>query len=236
MNIINIIKNFFKKIKNKNLLEISEKTERNLDKLVIFDWGGVIESHSEGEYNLYKAIESILKRFNTDLESENNLGKRYVKFLVNKKEDETRDSFTRVKEEFNLNCTREEFESAYEGEFNKIEYYKDVVEFIHSIKKYCKIGILSNLGKRDKNRLDKQVDLKQFDYVWLSFELKVNKPKEEIYKIVEEECKLESDKILFIDDAEENLIIPKQMGWNVLQASGHELEIIKKNVFKFLNI
>ena len=81
MNIINVIKNFFKKIKNKNLLEISEKTERNLDKLIIFDWGGVIESHSEGEYNLYKVIENILKRFNIDLESEENLGKRYVKFL-----------------------------------------------------------------------------------------------------------------------------------------------------------
>ena len=29
--------------------------EYNKDKIVIFDWGGIVESHKEGEYNSNKA-------------------------------------------------------------------------------------------------------------------------------------------------------------------------------------
>lgn len=32
------------------------------EKVVIFDWGGVIESHKEGEYNWHSVIETIIKR------------------------------------------------------------------------------------------------------------------------------------------------------------------------------
>ena len=37
----------------------------------------------------------------------------------------------------------------------------------------------------DKDRIDKQMNLSKFDYVWLSYELKYRKPEIEIYEIVE---------------------------------------------------
>ena len=36
----------------------------NYNKIVIFDWGGIIESHREGEYNVDTAIENLIKQFN----------------------------------------------------------------------------------------------------------------------------------------------------------------------------
>ena len=36
------------------------------EKIVIFDWGGVIESHREGEYSLNTAITNFIKHFNND--------------------------------------------------------------------------------------------------------------------------------------------------------------------------
>ena len=120
--------------------------------------------------------------------------------------------FDKIRNEFNLQCSEDDFYKFYEEEFNRIEYYKDVVEYAHSLKSKCKIGILSNLGKVDIARLDKQVDLKVFDYVWLSYELKCSKPNEKVYKIVEKDCNISPNNILFIDDVQKNLEPAKERG------------------------
>ena len=99
---------------------------------------------------------------------------------------------------------------------------------------YKRQGILSNLGTIDKQRLDKQVDLKQFDYVWLSCELKYSKPNKKVYEIVENDCKLDPTNILFIDDVQANLEPAKEKGWNICNAFGYELDKIQRCVEKFL--
>lgn len=205
----------------------------NSEKIVIFDWGGVIESHK------VNIIERIIKHFN-ELETEN-IVERYYSKSVHKYGTDNRSIqnnkwFESLNEEFNLNCTPEEFYECYIKEFDKVEYYRDVVNFAHSLKDKCKIGILSNLGSLDKQRLDKQVDLKQFNYVWLSFELKCRKPEEKIYKIVEKDCKLKPENILIIDDSKENIKTAQELGWNTCNATGEELDFIKESVNNFLKI
>ena len=208
------------------------------DRIIIFDWGGIIESHKEGEYSINKAIINLIKHFNNE-EDENTIVERYhaqsvedITYHIYLENDKW---FQKIKHEFNLKCTTEEFYNYYVKEFDKIEYYKEVVEYAHRLKEKCKIGILSNLGSLDKQRLDKQVDLKQFDYVWLSFELNCRKPREKIYEIVENDCKIEPKHILFIDDGKENIEVAKSRGWNTCLATGHELDIIKQKVNEFLN-
>ena len=180
----------------------------------------------------------MIKHFNNK-EDENTIVERYhaqsvedITYHIYLENDRW---FEKIKKEFNLECNSEEFYDYYIKEFDKIEYYKDVVEFAHSLKDRCKIAILSNLGSLDKQRLDKQVDLKEFDYVWLSFELNCRKPKEKIYEIVEKDCKIEPKNILFIDDSKENIEVAKNRGWNTCLATGHELDKIREKVNKFLN-
>ena len=210
----------------------------NYNKIVIFDWGGIIESHREGEYNVDTAIENLIKQFNPT-ESKNIVERYYIRsvqFGVNDIRDIKENKwFEQIKEEFSLKCTAQEFYDYYIKEFDNIEYYKDVVEYAHSLKEKCQIGILSNLGYLDKQRLDKQVELKKFDYVWLSFELKCRKPDKKIYKIVEKNCKIKPENILFIDDSKENIETAKQLGWNTCNAYGYELDKIKEKVKEFLN-
>lgn len=117
----------------------------------------------------------------------------------------------------------------------KVDYYKEVVEYAHSLKDKCKIGILSNLSYLDKERIDRQVNLNMFDYVWLSFDLKCRKPDEIIYEKVEVDLKCENKNILFIDDTLVNIEIAKKRGWNTCHASGYELDKIKESVEAFLN-
>lgn len=208
----------------------------NANKIVIFDWGGVIESHREGEYSLNTAITNFIKHFNNKV-NENNLIERYFDVCTRKVEEGNKEDtwFEKIRNEFNIQCSEDEFYKFYEEEFNRIEYYKDVVEYAHSLKAKCKIGILSNLGKVDIARLDKQVDLKVFDYVWLSCELKCSKPNEKVYKIVEKDCNISPNNILFIDDVQKNLEPAKERGWNTCNAYGYELDKIRNSVEKFIN-
>lgn len=216
---------------------------KNNNKIIIFDWGGVIESHYEGEYNCDNAILGIMKSFDVSLNEKEKINKFIScyndEFNIcigecNKIEDIEK-WFYRIKKEFNLNCNFEEFCKIYIKEFSKVYFYKDVVELAHSLKDKCKIGILSNLMYLDKERIDKQVDLKQFDYVWLSFEIGYIKPNEKIYEFVEKECKIKPENILFIDDAQKNIIKAKQKGWNTCQATGHQIDKIKNAINDFLN-
>ena len=47
------------------------KEIENKNKIVIFDWGGVIESHKEGEYSIDRAIINLIKHFNSKEDEKN---------------------------------------------------------------------------------------------------------------------------------------------------------------------
>lgn len=216
--------------------------EKRNDKIVIFDWGGVIESHRAGEYNLKDALKSTLKRLHVDIEDKDVI-KSINRFYYNKlgnpigaqnKKEEIDAWFEHIKEIFYINISLEEFTKIYETEFAKVEYYKEVVTYAHTLKENVKIGILSNLSFLDKKRLDTQVNLDKFDYVWLSFELNSRKPDEEIYRKVEQTCNLQANHILLIDDCKENIEMAKKRGWKTCNAFGYELEKIQKTVTEFL--
>lgn len=211
-------------------------------KLVIFDWGGIVESHKDDEYNCYIATINFIKRFCSDISDEEILNKYFSCNTNNNGKtigeisnvDGIMEWFEKIKTTFNFECTFEKFCKVYEEEFMKIHFYKDVVDFAHSLKDICLIGILSNLCYLDKSRIDMQFNLNKFDFVWLSFELQCRKPNTKIYELVEKDCKIKPENILFIDDTLENLIIAKERGWNICHACGYELDKIKKEVQKFL--
>lgn len=215
------------------------------NKIVIFDWGGVIESHKDGEYNLDKAIISFIKALKPGVDELSILDRFYkaIRFKEKKLEDTFKKlnekermifKYERIKEEFKIESNYDTYYNTYIEEFDKIYYYKEVVEVAHDIKKYCLTGILSNLGEIDKVRLDKQVNLNKFDYVWLSCDEGFRKPEEKIYQIVENECNIKTNNILFIDDSKENIEVAKKRGWNVCNAYGYEINKIIDSIINFL--
>lgn len=217
----------------------------NNNKIVIFDWGGIVESHFTGEFNCFTARKEILSKINPNLETEN-------LDIISQKWDECRHDenginistqndikdvekwFKRLKLKFELNCSFEEFCYTYIEVSKQTTYYKNVAEYARSLKEKCKIGILSSLCKLDEPRIDMHYHLSEFDYVWLSFKLDCDKPDEMIYKIVEEECGIPANNILFIDDRKENIETAQKRGWNTCHTTGQTLEKIKTCVDNFL--
>ena len=213
-----------------------------MDKIVIFDWGGVCESHENNLQDLKEAKIRLIKRLNSTLSEQEILQKWSNKtqsgILIGttNNESDIKDWFNLIQKNMNINIDLENFKRLYEEEMKSVKYYTDVVKYAHSLKDRCKIAILSNLMPFDKKRINDQYDLSKFDYVYLSFELGMRKPDRKIYEYVLDDLKISPENILFIDDDADNILMAKKCGWNTCQAFGYELNKIKNSVEKFLDI
>lgn len=200
------------------------------NKLVLFDWGGIVEKHA-GKNGMYQQFDGFLRELGllgkTDL-GEYSLSSKAsiedIKFV-----------FKDLSHRFNLTITFEEFLNTYYKYYDKVEYFKDVSEFEKSLKDKCFIGILSNLSVLDKSRIDKQLNLSEYDYVFLSFEIGEVKPNKEIYEYVLNNVPFKGSDILFLDDAESNINAALSLGINACLVKGEDLDNIKLCVNKFLD-
>ena len=120
------------------------------DKIVIWDWGGIVESHFQGENNWDMAKINIINYLTAEtkqLEAQTILNKwKECKYGQDGKcvsevnsEEEMQNWFKRLAEKFNLQCDYNKFCQVYQEEGEKIKYYRTVVEFAHSLKGKCKI-------------------------------------------------------------------------------------------------
>lgn len=211
-----------------------------MQKIVIFDWGGVVLNHENNCEQIYKATVRLIRHFNKDISEEeilenwtfrNSLG-HHAGTLNDEKS--IKDWVNTLEKVMNIDVEFEVFKEKYEEEFGKVEHYKEVVEYIHSLKDKCKIGILSNLNAFDRKRIDEHMDFKKFDYVFLSFEIGIKKPDREVYEYVSDKLKVAPENILFIDDKIINIKAAESCGWKTCNTYGYELEKIKEAVNKFL--
>lgn len=211
-----------------------------MKKVVIFDWGGIVESHENNMADLLNARIRTIKRFNPSLSSQEalrlwtNITPRDKNAGTINDSEEIKEWLDLIKKNLKIHVSNEELVKAYEEEGTKIKYYKDVVSFAHSLKNRCEIAILSNLLPIDKKRINDQYDLRKFDHVYLSFELGLRKSDLLIYKYVLNDLQVEVENILFIDDNHENIIAAQKCGWNTCEAFGYELDKIKGAVEEFL--
>ncbi len=206
------------------------------NKLILFDWGNIVEivNITKGKYSCRQAFKDLFKAcgYKEKKDFFSSLSNYKISSIPNIVEFEQ--VFDKMKIEFNFNVDFKKFRELYDYYFDKIDYYKDVRDYEISLKDRCYIGIFSNLTIFDKKRLDKEVGLDNYDYVFLSFEFADRKPSKDIYIKVCERIPLNNKDILFIDDRTDNIEMAKRIGWNTLQATGLELDRIKEICEKFI--
>ena len=213
-----------------------------VNKLVLFDWEGVILRKYPQPHSSKEAIINTIKFFNNSL-TEDDAYTAYRATLKDEKgvyvsqyNDDINITkwFERLKEKSNLTVEKADFYNKFEEEFLKTEPYKDVVELIHSLKEKCNVGVFSDLILYCGKALDKQVDFNTLDYVFLSYRTGLLKTDIKAFENVEKITKIEPENILFIDDNDFNLENARNRGWNTCLAEGFEIEKIKKEINKFL--
>ena len=205
-----------------------------VNKLILFDWGNIVESHTTG-YSCLDAWDDVFKACGyKGNEKASGLAEEY-KFTRIQTVEEFEVAYNKMAQKYNFKTTYAEFIKIYKEIFDKIDFYEDVSQYEKSLKDKCSIGIFSNLNVFDKERLDRQVNLSEYDYVFLSFELGCKKPERIIYEKVNESIPFSPENVLFIDDKQENIDEAKSVGWNALRATGLELDKIKKYCENFIN-
>ncbi len=203
-------------------------------KLILFDWGNIVESHNTG-YSCPNAWDDLLHQcgYTGNKIIFKEIGKYKLDALKNINEWEQ--TYKQIANDFNLNTNFEKFITLYKKIFDKIDYYEDVAKYQSSLKNKCYIGIFSNLSIFDKERLDKQVNLSNYDYIFLSYEFGIRKPEKLIFEKINKDLPFNPKNILFIDDKKENVEAALNIGWNAFQATGLELDKIKQTCDNFLN-
>lgn len=156
-------------------------------------------------------------------------------FISRQNDDDSKSKWIeRLNSSEGLNTTVLEFSNKFIMEHLNVGYYKELVDYIHSLRKKCKIGIFSDLIFCCLPILDKQVDLDKFDYIWLSFLTHFRKNDELAFEIVEDDLRVLPGNILFIDDTSINIENAKNRSWNTCQAFGYEFDKIKNSIDEFL--
>ena len=203
------------------------------NKLILFDWGNIVDSFSTG-YSIRDAFYDLFKSLGYDSKNViKEVGKYQLSGIRNMEELE--ECYKEMTKDFKLNKDFDTFIKNYKYYFDKISYYKDVRDYEISLKDRCYIGILSNIILLDRDRIDKQLGLDNYDYLFFSYEYGLRKPNKEFFKRIQEELPFEKENILFLDDKEKNVEAAKEFGWNSYVVTGLELDKIKEYVEEFLN-
>lgn len=193
-------------------------------KLILFDWGNIVESHETG-YTTSQAIGELFHSLGYPTRDiYHKLSKYHLSSISTLSELEK--TYEEMKHDFCLQGDFKDFISRYPDYLDNISYYQDVRDYEWSLKTRCYIGVFSNLTILDKERLDKQLNLENFDYVFLSFEMHCQKPNIEIFEKIQEQHPFSKSDILLIDDSKDNVTAAKEFGWNAIQATGLELDKI----------
>lgn len=201
-------------------------------KVVIFDWGSVLEVYGcvhMGTVEFYRDIARALGASVYNDEFEKNV-KEYLSDwgcygIVTDNSDKALDSIICKA----LNAIGVESTPRKISEFKKAFYIRsmqvptnyELVDYAHSLKDRCKIGLLSNVTVLEKPKQDIDVCRSMFDYVWLSCDLGTLKPDREIYeRVTKDLLSLGEFDIIFIDDNEANVKAAEERGWKVVHYKG----------------
>ena len=209
-------------------------------KVILFDWGGVVET-SYMEYSTIRDIMYSLGFTNVDEEL------IYDRFHINSGTS----CFDTITSEEEYNKALKEFLELFSGDVEVTDeiiekykelyssvmvnnpYYPDVSDFAQGLGSRCEIGILSNVSLVDKKRQNRHLNYDSFDYVFLSCDIGLAKPGREIFEYVNK--KIGDAEILFLDDNENNLKVPRELGWKTYQVNkGGDIDNIKKICNEFL--
>ncbi len=199
------------------------------NKIVIMDWGGVVESHSEEKYLSHNAVKHVLEQFTTE-PLPANFNEIFEQSLIVDgvpiNEIGTTKNLKPYLDKLFVTCHIEvhpelyvDFMDTYTQITSDTPYDRELARYLAGLKERCYIGILSNLTVLDGPRQNRQLGWENYDYRWLSYEMGCMKPDPEVYRIVEKDCNMSGRQILFIEDAEENMAIPREKyGWQTYAA------------------
>lgn len=179
-------------------------------KVIGFDWGGVIAGVSSGEFNIH--IASIL---GVSVDEYNNAYFRYNNLA-------SRGEMWRAVID-DLGCDEKLIDEILEYCDNKNDTPDSkMIDILSSLKRAgYKLGLLTNANAEAevprREQLQKHNLEQLFDVIDISYETGLRKPSLEAYEhFYSQFGDVSPEKMIFIDDVERNLEIPRRLDWHTI--------------------
>ncbi|MDR3112209.1 MAG: HAD family phosphatase [Elusimicrobiota bacterium] len=196
-------------------------------KVVLLDLGNVLFRFNLNTFAtkyLKKTPKSKIESFNSLILKFSDLGYSYEKGNISSFE-----FFTQLKEQTNYEGTFDEWSVIWNDIFTPIP---EVIELAMQLSKKYPVNILSNINELHFNYLKEcyPVVFMVFGKKFLSFEMHLRKPENQIFKETTKLCGVAPNEILFIDDIEENIVAAKNNGLNAYQFTSYKklIEVLKE--------
>jgi glucose-1-phosphatase len=193
-------------------------------KIILFDIGGV---YSEGTFDGFTKKACKVLKLNCDELS-------YHKPLFDEElcrgKITVEECFRRY---FNVPISEEQMKTLIDMWLETWQPSEEMAILVNKLKVNYKLGVLSNSDHINAKHYFSKGWYDPFDILFLSHELGISKPSKEIYEHVIKELKTTPEEILFIDDREECLTIPRELGIKtILFKSPEQLkkELIELNI------
>ena len=221
---------------------------RIADKVILFDWGGVVDSTDFENKYCYNQLycDAIRYAFELPMSYTDEQIWKYLnghKYYMTSHDAPNEVVFNRMCREIfrdlhpdNMYDAIEKYKEYTLAHQNKITYWQDIIDIEYETAKWCKTGIMSDLSWLDGHRLRYQIDLDKFEYLFLSYEVGCTKRDGDLFAHVNNALGRSQLKVLLIDDMRENCKRAIQLGWANYQAKEHDVEGIQKAINTFLGI
>lgn len=144
----------------------------------------------------------------------------------------TEEHIKKILEFSGSNKTVDEYISIFTGPIRN-ELFEDTIKIIEELKKANKkVCMLSNLRQIDFDWFASKYDISNFDEFYLSYEMHLMKPGNEIYEKMLEDLNVLADNVYFFDDSQSNVEAAKKLGINAYCVTGDTIRdvLIKEKI------
>lgn len=190
-----------------------------MEKIFVFDLGNVIVRPMSIE-KLYEMLECKVsyEEFSNYFKNDRSSDKIHRGLIT------TKEHVEKILEFSGSNKTFEEYVSIFTGPIRN-GLFKDTVEIIDKLKMdNQKVCMLSNLRKMDFDWFSTQYDVSKFDRLYLSYEIHLLKPSNEIYEKMIEDLNVSANSIYFFDDSQANIEAAQKLGINAYCVTGDTIK------------
>jgi len=188
-------------------------------KAIIFDVWGTIATKPD------PILKTLGNRFDIK-ESESKFLEKYERSIQLQKWDSNEEMATSLLNAFNIQINKENIEfviNLHKNAGKNAKFIEGMDDCIRFLKTKYKLFILSNTVELEFKKASSNLGFdKLFDKIFCSYDLNVIKPDIKIYQKVIQGIKLDTEELLYIDDAEKNVNAAKILGMNVIRFQNPE--------------
>ncbi len=194
-------------------------------KAIFFDFDGVLTKDSKGSINICNNLSELTGIPLEKLIEACNFRKQEYNQGTISKEEFWKDFCERLGEKIDI-CLLDDA-------FGKINVNWAIFEISQNLRKKYKIGIISNNPKERFERISKDMELyKKFDGLFISYMFGILKPDRKIFEKAIDVFKCRADECIFIDNNENKLDIPMEMGFHTIyfDDSKNDIDSLKRQL------